>query len=94
VSARTLLHVENADRTDPVQVPFLATLGLKTIISLTPEFPTKQLLTFTRNAGIDFVSPSRRTGPACRASSKVAYEVAASGDNTLETNLGLETHPG
>jgi hypothetical protein len=38
------------------QVPFLATLHLRTVISLTPEFPVRQLIAFTRSGGIDFVS--------------------------------------
>ncbi|OWZ32346.1 protein-tyrosine-phosphatase [Cryptococcus neoformans C23] len=39
----------------PSQVPFLAGLNLKTIISLTPEHPIKPLLQFVRTAGISFV---------------------------------------
>ena len=38
------------------QVPFLASLQLRTIVSLTPEFPVRQLVAFTRSAGVDFVS--------------------------------------
>lgn len=37
------------------QVPFLATLNLKTVISLTPEHPIRPLLQFTRSNGIDFL---------------------------------------
>lgn len=40
------------------KVPFLATLHLRTIISLTPEHPIKPFLTFTRASGIQFVSPA------------------------------------
>ncbi|RSH91016.1 hypothetical protein EHS25_010192 [Saitozyma podzolica] len=36
-------------------VTFLATLGLKTIVSLTAEHPTKPLIHMTRTAGIDFI---------------------------------------
>ncbi|WVR06461.1 hypothetical protein IAU60_003492 [Kwoniella sp. DSM 27419] len=39
----------------PAQVPFLASLNLKTIVSLTPEHPIKPLLTFTRTTGVDFI---------------------------------------
>ncbi|WRT67898.1 uncharacterized protein IL334_004872 [Kwoniella shivajii] len=37
------------------QIPFLSSLNLKTIISLTPEHPIKPLLTFIRTSGIDFM---------------------------------------
>ncbi|EIW73459.1 hypothetical protein TREMEDRAFT_24323 [Tremella mesenterica DSM 1558] len=37
------------------QIPYLSTLGLKTIISLTPEHPIKPLLTFAREKGIQFM---------------------------------------
>ncbi|OCF57131.1 protein-tyrosine-phosphatase [Kwoniella mangroviensis CBS 10435] len=37
------------------QVPFLSSLNLKTIVSLTPEHPIKPLLTFMRTCGIDFI---------------------------------------
>lgn len=37
------------------QIPFLHTLGLRTIISLTPEHPIKALLTFARSTGVDFM---------------------------------------
>ncbi|WVQ96640.1 hypothetical protein IAU59_003745 [Kwoniella sp. CBS 9459] len=37
------------------QVPYLASLNLKTIVSLTPEHPIKPLLTFTRGTGVDFI---------------------------------------
>ncbi|WWC88495.1 uncharacterized protein L201_003406 [Kwoniella dendrophila CBS 6074] len=37
------------------QIPFLASLNLKTIVSLTPEHPIKPLLTFIRTSGIDFI---------------------------------------
>ncbi|WVQ83017.1 hypothetical protein IAT38_005155 [Cryptococcus sp. DSM 104549] len=39
----------------PAQVPFLATLNLKTIVSLTPEHPIKPLLQLTRSTGIEFI---------------------------------------
>ncbi|OCF30433.1 protein-tyrosine-phosphatase [Kwoniella heveanensis CBS 569] len=37
------------------QIPYLASLSLKTIVSLTPEHPIKPLLTFTRGTGVDFI---------------------------------------
>ncbi|KAK1925796.1 protein-tyrosine phosphatase [Papiliotrema laurentii] len=37
------------------QVPFLAQLNLRTIISLTPEHPIKPLLTFARSFNIEFI---------------------------------------
>ncbi|WVF69138.1 hypothetical protein IAT40_003912 [Kwoniella sp. CBS 6097] len=37
------------------QVPYLGSLNLKTIVSLTPEHPIKPLLTFTRGTGVDFI---------------------------------------
>ncbi|WWC62709.1 uncharacterized protein I303_105306 [Kwoniella dejecticola CBS 10117] len=39
----------------PAQIPFLASLNLKTVVSLTPEHPIKPLLTFIRSSNIDFV---------------------------------------
>ena len=38
------------------QIPFLATLNLRTIVSLTPEHPIAPLLTSVRANGIEFVS--------------------------------------
>ncbi|ODN77600.1 hypothetical protein L202_04767 [Cryptococcus amylolentus CBS 6039] len=40
---------------NPAQVPFLASLGLKTVVSLTAEHPIKPLLQFVRDNGVDFV---------------------------------------
>ncbi|WVQ72799.1 hypothetical protein IAR50_002359 [Cryptococcus sp. DSM 104548] len=40
---------------NPAQVPFLASLGLKTVVSLTPEHPIKPLLQFMRNNEVAFV---------------------------------------
>lgn len=37
------------------QVAFLQSLGLRTIISLTPEHPTRQLVAYARATGVDFV---------------------------------------
>ncbi|BEI80737.1 hypothetical protein CcaverHIS002_0112660 [Cutaneotrichosporon cavernicola] len=37
------------------QVPFLQSLGLRTIISLTPEHPARQLVLFVRASGVEFV---------------------------------------
>ncbi|WWC70878.1 uncharacterized protein I206_104830 [Kwoniella pini CBS 10737] len=39
----------------PAQIPFLASLNLKSIVSLTPEHPIKPLLTFIRSSNIEFV---------------------------------------
>ncbi|KAK8858681.1 hypothetical protein IAR55_002910 [Kwoniella newhampshirensis] len=37
------------------QISFLATLNLKTVISLTSEHPIKPLLQYTRSTGVDFI---------------------------------------
>ncbi|WWD18574.1 hypothetical protein CI109_103027 [Kwoniella shandongensis] len=39
----------------PAQISYLATLNLKTIVSLTSEHPIKPLLQFTRSTGVDFI---------------------------------------
>ncbi|GMK57745.1 hypothetical protein CspeluHIS016_0405790 [Cutaneotrichosporon spelunceum] len=37
------------------QVPFLQSLGLRTIISLTPEHPARQLVQYVQASGVEFV---------------------------------------
>jgi hypothetical protein len=50
------------------KVPFLASLGLKTILSLTPEYPTKHLLSHIKASSITLVCSlpcSTRGASAC-----------------------------
>ena len=84
-----------------LQVPFLASLQLRTIISLTPEFPVRQLVAFTRSSGIDFVSA--QTGSAYRNSDRSRdthsaptglTEIAALRHNAMAPLVGLETYHG
>lgn len=42
------------------QVPFLASLALRTIVSLTTEHPTRALLSYARASGVQFVSDEYR----------------------------------
>lgn len=75
---------------DPVaQVRFLATLNLRTIISLTPEHPIKPFLTFTRAAGIHFV----RHPPESPLQQVLTRAAALRGDILAPVD-GLATDPG
>ncbi|ORY25653.1 tyrosine phosphatase family-domain-containing protein [Naematelia encephala] len=72
------------------QVPFLATLNLRTIISLTPEHPIKPLLQLARSSNISFIHLGVTLWRPMTDWKPVRDEIVKA---TLEMMLDIRNHP-